>query len=151
MKMPFCALYGTKFCCSPTLPAKKCKTANFRLMTFLVILDSLFAGLGCRKQVYEVFHNQFGLLFELQTLPTKYIRVFASKIQQTYNTDLEESFPNDIINFSGHLFNLKKDLLSPQKILECIRKSDIAEVFPDVETVLKISLTLLAINTETKR
>jgi len=45
---------------------------------------------------------------------------------------LEESFPEELIHFSGYLSKINKDISSTQKFLQHIQESKIGGVFPNV-------------------
>ena len=114
----------------PQTPADK-----FRTGTFLVIIDSLDAGLRKRLGAYTGIAERFGFLRKLKDLPVDQVIQSAKKLQKSYPTDLEASLSDELVQFSGFLnteFAKKSlDAITPSAVPENSSAQAMIDTFPD--------------------
>lgn len=108
---------------------------DFRTSCFLVICDTLISELCARMSVYKEISEKFSCLFDVDE-ETAYKN--AKVLQSAYPSDLEVYFPDEFIQF---LSIVQKENTLTDK-LKKIKKVGISDTFPNVETALKIFLTL---------
>ena len=124
---------------------------NFKTTTFYSILDSLTTELMKRKEVYCKLQNKFGFLFQITNLSHLELREAASNLQKHFCEDLEYAFVEELIQFSGYMKQFLPERYSPLATLGHIRSAGISEIFPNVDIVYRLYLTLPAANTTGER
>jgi hypothetical protein len=65
--------------------------------------------------------------------------------------DIDETFPEEIIQFAGYMKQFYPDSCSPHSSLKQIRSDGILDTFPNVDIALRMYLTLPVANTEGER
>ncbi|XP_068245391.1 zinc finger MYM-type protein 1-like [Palaemon carinicauda] len=130
------------------LPRQKCKTA-----TYFVILDSLITELVKRKEIYLNLNDKFGFLFKITTMPDAELREAALKLQQHLSADVQDTFVEEIVHFSGYMNQIKAppEKCAPSAALKHLRNAGISEAFPNVDIAYRLYLTLPATNCEGER
>ncbi|XP_012939028.1 uncharacterized protein LOC101864626 [Aplysia californica] len=126
---------------------------QFRINTFLVIVDCLLSELEKQGDIYKTLTQDFDLLFYLQKKPATSIRDAASRIQQQCEDDLEPSFPDELVSYSEYVNSAfqSEDTLSPPRLLQDLRESGATSAFPNVEIALRLFLTMPIANVEGER
>jgi hypothetical protein len=117
---------------------------NFKISCFYAICDTLIVQLRSRMSVYEGIAKRFSCLFESEK---KAAHKNAELLQSFYSSDLEVSFPDEYIQF---LSIVDKESSVTDK-LKKIKKGGISDTFANVETALKLFLTLPVSNCSGER
>lgn len=122
---------------------------KFVVETFYVIVDQLIVELEKRQKAYVDISSRFGFLIcDLNTaLPLDQVRKSASALQQHYADDLEENFCEEFTQFR----NLNMPAGNPITMRQYIVDNDLTATFPNVETALRMFLTLPVANVSGER
>ena len=101
---------------------------QFRVKTYLVILDSLNTELIRRKKVYSELNANFGFLYKIKSLTDAEVREAAKNMKEKYPLDFDnvDDFTDELIQFSNYLSDCSElaeidDLSSPMCVLNHLR------------------------------
>ena len=114
---------------------------------FFPIIDGFVTRLEQRIEAYEPVVNLFGFLHKLTLLPHECLQRAASKLIEAYPKDLEPDFKMNLCN-SHHSSRRKTSELLPNllvmrcKCFKLVSKPGIRELFPNVDILFRIYLTL---------
>lgn len=123
---------------------------KFRVETFIAVIDKLTSALQQRHGAYKETCTYFGFLTKLGSLSNKEIREASLRLQRKYNTDIQEDFPDELIQFVRFAISAA-DHLYPNNLLILIRERELQNVFPNVDIALRIYLTLPITNASGER
>lgn len=128
---------------------------NMKINTFYVILDNLSSELIRRKIAYESVSNTFGFMGSLCDLSDNQISTDAANLWQSYQSELDRDFAEECIQFKYFLKALKEENkeenYSMAEILQVPRRLKIVATYPNIDTALKIFLTIPATNVTEER
>ena len=128
---------------------------EFQVTTFNVNLDKLLSALDHRIDAYTEVHNCFGFLYDFSDESSD-VSLYASaaKLADLYKTDIDLSFCNEMKQWR----NLVKSERSAGNCdtsaigqLKTTKKLQVGATFPNVETALRMYLTLPVANCESER
>jgi hypothetical protein len=112
----------------------------------LPVIDLLIAATSSRLKAYREIRNRFGVLSLLDQLSADEVRFAATKLFDTYPTDFEYGFGDEMIQFREFVELLrdeKQDRCSIEKFMyEIIIDINLKYTFPTVEIMLLIYLCL---------
>lgn len=108
---------------------------NFRISCFYQICDNLITKLKFRMSAYDDIIKKFSCLFRCEK---EKMHEKAKILQQSYSCDLEDSFPDELIHVNSIID--KENSLTEK--LKKIHSLGIMDTFANVETALKLFLTL---------
>lgn len=108
---------------------------NFKISCFYAVCDTLITHLKSRMSVYVDISKKFSCLFDSEK-ETAYEN--AKYLQTVYSYDLEKEFPDEFI----HIHSIIKNETSVIDKLRKIHEYGIIDTFANVETALKLFLTL---------
>ena len=74
---------------------------EFKVTSFIPIIDKLVAALNQRQAAYCVIRDRFGFLSELNSLVSDQMRDKANDLITIYSDDLEPGFVDGIVQFSA--------------------------------------------------
>jgi hypothetical protein len=128
---------------------------EFRVNTFNVILDKLLSALHHRIDAYTEVHNCFGFLYDFSNESSDgSIYASAAKLADRYKTDIDPSFCNEMKQWRN-LVKIERSAgncdTSTIGQLKMMKKLQVGATFPNVETALRIYLTLPVANCESER
>ena len=118
-------------------------------------MDKLLSALDHRIDAYTEVHNCFGFLYDFSDESSDVsICDSAAKLADLYKTDIDLSFCNELKQWR----NLVKSERSAGNCdtsaigqLKTMKKLQVSATFPNVETALRIYLTLPVANCESER
>lgn len=125
---------------------------NFRINSFLPILDALKTDLEGRYQEYLAIFKKFEALLQFGELDENELRVEAEKLQKHFEGDLEESFIDELIHFQ--LYCKGKGIIeknSPVKLLLHIHENELQLLFPNVDIAYRIFISTAVTNCSAER
>lgn len=117
---------------------------NFKVSCFYMICDTLIVQLKSRMSVYEAIAKKFSCLFDSDKQAA---HKNAKILQSAYPTDLEVSFPDEFV----HFLSIAEKSYAVIDKLKKIKKVGISDTFANVETALKLFLTLPVSNCSGER
>jgi hypothetical protein len=126
---------------------------NFRIQTFLPILDALIVALSKRGEAYKEIHNRFIFFHNIINLSYNEIDLFSSRLCTCYPLDLDKT------EFNAECLHLKQYILTWQtdgcvdifQLYGKIATDKLETVFPYVEIALRIFLCMFVTNASTER
>jgi len=124
---------------------------KFRIETFVSILDSLEAELRKRITSYKYLHDLFGFLTDFQSMSSLDLRRHAEMLVQCYNTDLEESFVDEFLQFVSIMEGEEDKTISHMSELLKVDGGLFRASFPNVEIAIRIYLTIPVNNCQGER
>lgn len=101
-----------------------------------VINDRLTVELDRRSESYKEITNLFAFLNKIHNLSDQELYSSCVKLQQKYNTDLQEDFADEIVHFKA--FCKKEKKASSKELLQEIRARDLQNVFPNMDIAMRI-------------
>lgn len=119
---------------------------HFLYQVHYVICDSIITELEKRKSAYALLESRFGFMC-IKNMPEQTIKECAKVFQGTYSEDIEEEFPDEFLQFN----NFVSDTLKPVDKLKMIKSLGIGHTFPNVETALRIMLSIPITNCSSER
>ena len=130
---------------------------DFKINSFLPIIDKLNTELRTRMEAYISLSNRFGFLSHLSDLSPDELRAAASNLVRHYSSDLEKELKSEIIHFSS----LVKGLIDANvfkvtnsyetDLFVQLNENALNDAFPNVNILLKIYLCMFATNCKGER
>jgi hypothetical protein len=129
---------------------------SFRTQVFLPIIDSLLQALTHRIHVYEPIAELFGFLHNILALSRVSLCESAENLVKAYPKDLEPSLQDELIQFTSFAKNhVTQPAVKPNsfelELFRLVTKSGVRELFPNVDIMLRIYLTLMVTNASGER
>ena len=135
---------------------------KFRMEVFFAIINHVCAALKQRIVGYKTVSERFGFFSQLSSMCDKDVKACAQKLVEAYPDDLEETFPNELVQFVYYFF----EPLQPGSIVRKMRvkqkedekrsiellmflnlkNNELSETFTNVEIALRIYLTMMVNN-----
>lgn len=112
-------------------------------MCHYALCDSLISHLSTRNETYKILSNKFASLINMKSSVN--LREESSYLQNYYASDIADSFSDEVQQFSS----LVEDSDTVIQMLNKVR--NLEETFPNVETALRIFLTLPVSNCSGER
>ena len=119
---------------------------DFKINTFLPIIDKLNTELRTRMEAYISLSNRFGFLSHLLDLSPDELRAAASNLVRHYPSDLEKELESEIIHFSSLIKGLidanvfKATNSYETDLFVQLNENALNDAFPNVNILLKIYL-----------
>lgn len=115
---------------------------DFKRKTFLVIVDSVIAGISRRFKAMQALDATFAFLWQFATMDEDVIRNSAAKFVQEYESDVSQELGEEIIHLK-HIYkaNFKADL-SLFQLLNAIFSQNLETIFPNVCVALRLFCTI---------
>ena len=136
-------------------------SAKFKSQVFLIIIDKLVTALSKRRDAYGKVCGVFGQIRKLKSLSNDQIKEMSSKLINAYPKDLDESLSNEFVHFNelmksdiaSHIEQKnEKDAVSIElQFYRFIIDNEFQSMFENVETVLRIYLSLMVTNCSGER
>lgn len=115
---------------------------EFKRNTFLVIVDSVIAGITNRFNAARNLNETFSFLWKFATLEQKEIEKSAAGFVKKYDADVSEELAGEMIHLK-HIYKENfKENLSPFDLLNSICIKNLDTLFPNVCVALRIFCTL---------
>lgn len=128
---------------------------DFKVTTYLAILDRIQAELIKRKNAYDELNKKYQFLFCITEMTSMEVREKAAVLQQIYQDDLGKTFPNECVHFRAHMLSLKKmKKIVPgtaQDLLTFIKVNNLIELYPYVDIALRMLLCTPSSNCSAER
>lgn len=129
---------------------------SFRINEYLPIIDTYTVALDERIAAYETADSRFGFLSELNRLTQSEIAKNAQNIINIYKSDFESSLEIELLQFQEFCkiyldFDSNGKKSKEQAMYSCIIEKGVQDCFPNVETLLKLYLTLMISNCSGER
>ena len=124
---------------------------NFRINSFLPILDAIKTDLEHRYQEYQTIFKKFGALLKFGELDGNELRVEAEKLRKYFEVDLEESFIDELIHFQSYCKGKGIEKDSPVRLLMHIHIHELELIFPNVHIVYHIYMSTAVTNCSAER
>ena len=130
---------------------------DFKINTFLPIIDKLNTELRTRMEAYISLSNRFGFLSHLSDLSPDELRAAASNLVRHYPSDLEKELESEIIHFSSLIKGLidanvfKATNSYETDLFVQLNENALNDAFPNVNILLKIYLCMFANNCKGER
>jgi hypothetical protein len=126
----------------------------FKVTVFYVVIDKLVSALHHRLSAYENVSNRFGFLADVDTLSHDQLRTGAKKLVDSYPTDIEESFEDEIVHFAEMCKTVGFGTVATSKELAMwtiISEMSICSAFPNTAIALRIYLCMMISNCSGER
>jgi hypothetical protein len=116
-----------------------------------------------RRTIYAELSNHFGFLGNLSDLANEEIRNKAEQLLKKYQTDLEDALPEECVHLASFLKGNKNLLQEPvngemsdseseaSRLLKLLKTCNVESVFPNVEIILRIFLSMAVTNCSGER
>lgn len=146
---------------------------DLKINTFNVVIDRLHAELKKRSEVYFGFNEKFGFLNCLSSTSNEEIRKHASVLTKRYQTDIDDDFSEECVQFKSFAEGLCDDnndkelnpddnthnnMMTympkrnfPLEYLQLIREKRLTTAFPNMDTALRIFLCIMTSNASGER
>jgi hypothetical protein len=120
---------------------------GFRIDTFLPILDHISAQLKFRTEAYESLQKRFALIAPSRkdAAPSE-VRACCSTLHEAYPKDLDSDFADEFVQFFDLITKHFPEKRSPHERYKVLKENHLDSSFPNVETTLRIYLTLMVSN-----
>ena len=119
---------------------------NFRVNTYLVIIDRLLSEIKKRKAAYTNVYECFGVLTEIRPLADSDITSKCEELTRYYNNDIEPDFEKEF-----RLFTKYGDYKAGAEMITFLRGDKLITSFPNVHIALRIYLSIFVANCEGER
>lgn len=150
---------------------------KFRIESYLPVIDQITVSLTNRIDAYKNVSEYFGFLSHLDTISDEEIEESSKKLIEKYQDDLEDSLTDELIQFKEFVKEFlvrepaqdydndeDKDKRKNNKDKKAIPKlsyearmykliidKSLKEIFPNVETLIKIYLVIMTTNCTCER
>jgi hypothetical protein len=122
---------------------------HFHVNTFYVIIDTLQTELKKRMEAYDSVISRFGFLWNIDGDEHDILSRAAAELVNKYPNDLHISFVDEFQQWS--CFMRYQASSSPSHLLKLLKTLHLESTFPNVETALRMYLTLPISNSEGER
>ncbi|XP_028394506.1 uncharacterized protein LOC114518702 [Dendronephthya gigantea] len=135
---------------------------KFRVEVFYTIIDHICAALKQRIDGYKTVSERFGFLSQLSSMCNEDVKAAARNLAKAYPDDLEETFPNELVQFTNYFFEplqpgaRVRKMRVPQEEDEkrsvellmflSLKENELSETFTNVEIALRIYLAMMVSN-----
>lgn len=120
---------------------------NFRINTFIPIIDKLTLEIKKRRQSYEGIYDKFGFLSEYGSYTQSQINEKCTKLVNAYKKDLQIDFVDEF-----RLFCKYDDFKSGQQMMDYLHSNQhLRSSFKNVEIALRIYLCIFSTSCEAER
>ncbi len=109
---------------------------KFKTSCHYVLCDSLISSLTSRKIPYENLVKRFSCLLSLKSNST--VQEDAEKLVRFYPSDLGDEFPDEL----EHFRSIMDKELNPSEMLHLLKNFNLSSAFANIETALRIYLTI---------
>ena len=120
------------------------KVGDFRVNTYLVIIDRVLSGIKKRKAAYTNVYESFEVLTEIRSLANSDITSKCEKLTRYYDNDIEPDFEKEF-----RLFTKYRDFKTGAKMITFLHENKLITSFPNV--VLRIYLSIFGSSCEGER
>nr|CAH7732859.1 unnamed protein product [Callosobruchus chinensis] len=124
---------------------------NFRVNTFLPIIDKIKQQLIMRMNSYEEFVGKFGVIIKLMDLTTEKLENEVKKILTVFKNDLEPSICDELIHLKSHLTANKIENKNPSSLYKWLIGNNLQDVYPNVEILLRMFICTPVTNASAER
>lgn len=125
---------------------------NFRINCYYVILDNLKSELIRRVDAYKKLNNSFNAILNLRNLASTELEKKATDLQLEYKDDVDDNLLGELHHLKSHLARIEtKEKKSPLQLMKWMREQQYDEIYPNVNILLQIFLTLPATNSSAER
>ena len=129
---------------------------QFRVESFIPVVDQLSASLSDRIRAYDVVSDRFGFLNHLEDLSISELQKAADNLVKLYNGDLAISLWNELVQFVAIIDAFKKDYnvdSEPKEIFlyRILMDNNLGAAFPNIEITLRMYLVLMVANCSGER
>ena len=134
--------------------AEDAELNEFKVTSFIPIIDKLVAALNQRQAAYCVIRDRFGFLSELDSLVSDQMRDKANDLINIYSDDFEPGFVDEIVQFSA-LWNryISSDSSKTEdtkqirefQMFKMITRNAL-DAFPNMLITLRLYLSLMVTN-----
>ena len=123
---------------------------DFIVNTFNVICDSLISELRSRSLSYRNLNDRFNLFLSYTELSVDDWRMEAAQLAVYYDKDVEfDCFIEESVHFL--LLCDKMEIYGPKSMVLYIFKNNLSSTYPNVDTILRIYLTIASTNCGAER
>ncbi|XP_046973656.1 zinc finger MYM-type protein 1-like [Vanessa cardui] len=119
---------------------------NFRINTFLVVIDTLSEELKRRRDAYKLLNNKFYFITNLTNLSISEVEDKAKALQMIYSTDLEDNFTEECLHFRSHCSIKNEERKSAVSLLKWLRTEGLQTIYPNVDIALRMCVCTPASN-----
>jgi hypothetical protein len=127
-----------------------CGSENFKINTYLPIMDSLIDGLSRRNKAYENVYNKFRIFSNLKQLDLEEIKVQVEPLASFYPNDLnKEELISEFIQFKYYMFDMGVPTIA--SIYSKIKTDLLESTFPNIEIAARIFLSIMVTNCSGER
>ena len=127
---------------------------KFRIKSFIPIIDALKTNLKKRAVAYEEITNIFSFLIDLNA-PKSYITERVNVLLNNYPDDVDGNLTGEVKYFHAYIKQNHSESecrdLNHQDIYQIMQKDKVYTVFPNVETALRIYLSIMITNCSGER
>ena len=124
---------------------------KFRVTSFVPIIEALQVNLQKRAETYHEVADAFDFLIDIN-ISEQLLRERVETLMQVYPDDVNNDLVPEVQYFQPYIKqNTITEEISHQDMYHIIKKDRIAMVFPNVETVLKLFLSLPVTNCSGER
>jgi hypothetical protein len=130
-------------------------SAAYKTTAYYPILDHVLSALSHRMDAYQEINKLFGFLHDMHTLPNEDILSSASKLMKAYPNDLDGNIGEELLQFKclleSDIFNDDHSHAREFNMFAMLTKHCLQPAFPNVETLLRIYLSMLVTNCSGER
>lgn len=128
---------------------------NFRVNTFLVLVDRLVSELKKRQEAYNRFNEKFSFLTKMSELSSSTLTEKALSLEEMYPNDLETDLVQECVHFQCHLSSerilVKPESGSLKSLSSFLRKQNLQNVYPNIDIAVRMALCTPATNCSGER
>lgn len=138
-------------------PAELTPRERFRVESFLPVIDQILVSLDQRITAYSVVNERFGFIRQLDKMSTNDIKHAAAKLVETYNSDLEDSLSNELVQLvdlckeHADFVTIDTGISREQLLYKFIVDKHLVDTFPNVAIALRMYLVLMVANSSSER
>ena len=119
---------------------------NFRMNTYLVIIDRLLSEIKKWKVAYTNIYERFGVLTKIRSLADNDITSKCEELTRYYNNDIESDFEKEF-----RLFTKYGDIKTGAEMITFLHENKLITSFPNVHIALRIYLSIFGSSCEGER
>lgn len=124
---------------------------NFRVNTFLPIIDKVKKQLTMRMDAYEEFIGKFSAVIKLSDLTTEELEDEVKNLLTVFKNDLEPSIFDELVHLKSHLAANKIGNKKPSSLYKWLTGNNLQDIYPNVEILLRMFICTPVTNASAER
>lgn len=126
---------------------------NFRINTYLVIIDKLSAELTKRREAYVAINEKFKAIIDFEKMSLLELEEAGEHLRAHYPEDLEDTLVPELLHLKSHFASLDPKIkpTNPLSLGKWLREEKLHQVYPMIDIAVRMFTCTAAANCTAER